>query len=378
MDAFSYIGGSSKRLRGKHQARIVDYGDVNFDEGIFRHGTAREEVLLAAGLNIEEINTLFEEQDRLKSQFLQNLWEPGWWTVSPNAESNDRWWLERVPRAEQMLATITLGPLAERIRKLPSRAGCRFRATIHHTLHYKRGLADLFCYQQLSPYFGTADFDEARGRPNRLEGKVGRVFLTCPENNKSGLVGKTIQLGTAIFAQLPSGNDRQHTLLEDWISLWSRLIPNDHAVDGGPRFRSMDPKQVTTVVTVPVIAKAGESHFVVRYVIYVDVEHAENGKRPVSDELLPIVWEAAAGIVESVGHLRQARADDEPIFSLSSAVRDEQFIKTSCMSNGDQSKVEDIEWPEQRNFPDLVFLDFPDRETKYLLTPDELDLRSAF
>ncbi len=363
--AFSYIGGRCSYVANSGAAQIQGYGKLRFDESIIRHGTERKRVLRAVGLRKKEIRALFDKQSRVDPRCSAvRLWEPGWWSLPPEPVANDYWWLERVPRAELIVAAIALGPLEAHIRSLPSMNGCNFRATLHRCMQYS-SRDNLQCYQQVAPYVGDAT-------GNRLQGRSGRVFLTRPSHNKAGMIAVVIETGMAMFAQLPKeGSEEDKT---KWSELWDRLIPKTSGGDGKPRFRAMDPLLVTTVAAVPVLANF-EATFAVRYVLYVDVEHSVEGGRPTRDELLTLLWREAAGIAASVKTLRTLDVNDEPLLATKSAAPNVTMISVPGpeLWSG-QPQFNRFEWLPQ--FHQLIHVEYPDPTMPLIPDADVLELRS--
>lgn len=363
--AFTYIGGRSTKI-DKHEVDIAGYGRLRVDDALFRHGSRREDVMRRAGLAQGEIEKLFRKRTH-DPKLLLRLWAPGWWSHSIVGGTQDKWWLERVPDVEQVVAAVTLGPLEQRIRALPSMNDCLFRVTLHQTMHYPSSMGILHCYQQLSPYFGTASGD-------RLKGKAGRVFLTRPEDEKAGLVGMTIETGCAIFAQLPQVDDPDQ--MGRWINLWQRLIPFENDENGVSRFRQMDPTKVTTVVTVPIIAKLKGGGLGVRYVLYLDIEHGLSGVLPNRDEIMKQLWHEAFGISKSITMLREIDANGQRFIAPPNGLCADHLVEIPSreawagLPLGEFQEFDD-------EFGNFLNFQFPPTDVELLTSPDVLELQSA-
>jgi len=322
LGAFSYIGGKCEPCESMNAVDIDGYGRLEYDIGIRRHGTEREAVLQGVGLSAEDVQRLFDRQKPEDVvRFSERLWPPGWWSLPPEPEGgwtnensiDEPEWLERVPRLEQALAIAFLGPLNHQITQLEHMSDCRFRLTLHRTLHFKRGNAVRHCYQQVAPYFGSAT--------SRMNGGPGRVFYTVPENGSGGAVGVTIRNGVSFAAQLP--RERHTEQLNLWCQLWAKLLSSGEDENGVVRHYQMNPELVTTVLTVPVCAELDGEKSSVRYILYCDIEHnTATNARPDVPSLLKLLWATSQGIVSASEHLRGAQHDGLSLLSVRSAVRD--------------------------------------------------------
>tara|TARA_R110002049_G_scaffold196574_1_gene365763 strand:- start:899 stop:3178 length:2280 start_codon:yes stop_codon:yes gene_type:complete len=370
LDAFSYVGGEYDVSDYNSCINIKGYGQLEFDVFIRRHGTERKSVLEAVGLSSNEVGILFKKQKSNDlNRFSGRLWEPGWWSLPADshqievANQSNAEWLERVPRLEQALAIAYLTPLSENIYNVNGMDGCKFRLTLHRTIHFKqRGDSVLNCYQQIAPYFGNA--------VSRMAGKPGRVYYTEPEHKKCGAVGISIRKGISFISQLPINTES-----EKWIELWNNLITSTKKNGELHRHRNMDPEKVTTVVTVPIYARLNDEKRTVRFVLYIDVEHDEQNKtRPDLDELYHLLLATSRGIVKSVQQLKEAEHDDFSLLSVRSAVRDTNGIVIST-SDSTGHNLGEFAWL-QTEYNDLVRIESFSESENELPDIDELELHA--
>lgn len=369
LEAFSYIGGKCG-LSTKHRVADIDeYGKVHFDAAIVRHGTDREKTFKEVGLGQSEIDDISKSNNALDEAPVERLWSPGWWDKLLHDAPTEQTWRERLPRTEQAISSVVTGCYCEMVKRLPMMNGCRYRTTMHRTLRYVRSDGPLYCYQQLTPYFGNA---VAKGElPNRLEGKEGRVFPTEPSELKSGLVGLTIQTGLAFFAQL--SKEAEDEKMPTWMDLWAKLVPSN-VQNGEIRYRAMDPKRVTTVATVPILAKTSDAKYVVRYVIYLDIEHGADGSRPSQGDVSAATWAIASGMVESISALRKCKVDDQSFFASSTAVPNVEFMEVPSPQAAIPPTLGKLGWAT-KDFAELVRIERCPADCQILDTTEEFELR---
>ncbi len=302
LKAFSYVGGDCKPdgkrsviIENAHSGLDDQAGighRIEFDIGIFRFGTKREDSLLSAGLSTNDIRSLFLKQKDISRRLENRLWEPGWWTAcSDTAHPSTHSWIEKYSSFEKAISTTFVSGLKESLSQIEDMIGSLFRLTLHRTLRYKAPNGDiLHCYQQICPYFGTD--------PERLNGNPGRVFIIS-EPAKSGLVGLSIRSCNITCAQFP----RESLDWERWTRLWNYLLPRSTDEVGNTRFRSMDPKKVTTVIAYPIRSKVFDSRETVQYILYLDIDSSKAESRPGIPSLLRVLDQHIKGFCNGITKL---------------------------------------------------------------------------
>jgi hypothetical protein len=323
LEAFSYVNGccqptevddevtiEQNPLNEMDKPRRVTY---KVDRLIIRHGTDLKKGLQMLSIKDKDIEDLKSRQ-RTDDDFdsLERLWPAGWWSEVRGRRMNligeGRNRIEFVPHATVALATTFVSTLSAILfqqlslkqsktdRSLYADVGEKdtrqsvgeFRATVHRLLRIQE--EDLF--QQIAFYEGNGE---------RLKGKLARVF-----NLKSGLVGLSCRLGTAVVL------DRGSSDYATWAALWRDLHVGTEIVTPPDFIKSM----LACPMFYSTLTDSTQPARKVLMILFMDSE--KNGFF-MDKEIRQIVYSACAGFVRNLNKLGTHESQQKEIIRFASS-----------------------------------------------------------